>query len=127
MRTSLVALKFALAIALVMLSGCASMRPNADEWTDKERLAFGLSIAAHTLDAGTTIAADWDRCGEMNPILGSEPSDASIVAFKFAVLGFGYWLHNSPKIDDVAATRYSFASAVIIGAIGVRNSQQDCF
>lgn len=120
-------MKLLLTIVLVILSGCASMRPNPDEWTDRERLAYGLSVAAHAADAGTTIAADWDKCSERNPILGSQPSDASIVAFKFAVLGFGYWLHNSPKIDDVAAARYSFASAVIIGAIGIRNSRQDCY
>ena len=119
-------MKAALAIALVMLTGCASMRPNPDEWTDKERLAFGLSIAAHTLDAGTTIAADWDRCGEMNPILGSEPSDASIIAFKLAAIGFEYWLYNSPN-PTWATHHYGFTSAIVIGAVGIHNSQQDCF
>lgn len=116
-----------LLVLVFALTGCASMQPTPDEWTGNERLAFGLSVAAHSLDAGTTMAADWDRCSEANPIIGSEPSDAAIIALKFAAVGFGYWLHNSPKIDDVAAARYSFASAVIIGAIGIRNSRQDCY
>lgn len=118
-------MKAALAIALVMLTGCASMRPNPDEWTDKERLAFGLSIAAHAADAVTTARGLEGGCVELNPLLGSAPSISSIIAVKIVVLGLQYVIFNTPGMGDNTHV-YGYIAAGLVGGAAAWNSQQDC-
>lgn len=37
------------------LGGCVSLRPNADEWTTQERIAFAASIAGHSVDLASSL------------------------------------------------------------------------
>jgi len=118
----------ALAIALVMLSGCASMRPNADEWTDQERVAFGLSTTAHLADMGTTMAAlDGGRCSEANPIYGSNPSDETLIAVKALAIGLEYAYYNSPASSGPNSHWIGYVTAALIGSAVVWNLNQDCY
>ena len=113
-----------LALALA-LTGCASLRPDADEWTDLERYSFGLSIAAHAADAETTINGLSGNCVELNPIFGSHPSAGSVIAAKALVLGLQYAIYNSPNMGDNTHV-YGYIAAAIAGGAAVWNSQQDC-
>ena len=113
-----------LALALA-LTGCASLRPDADEWTDLERYSFGLSIAAHAADAATTIDALNGNCVELNPLLGSHPSAGSLIAIKMLALGLQYVVYNSPGIGDNTHV-YGYIAAAIAGGSALWNLQQDC-
>ena len=112
----------ALALAL---TGCASLRPNADEWTDHERYSFGLAIAAHAADAATTVHALNGNCVELNPIFGSHPSAGSVIAIKALVLGLQYAIYNAPGMGDNTHV-YGYIATAIAGGAAVWNSQQDC-
>ncbi len=114
-----------LAIALA-LTGCASLRPNAGEWTDQERIAFGLNIAAHTADAATTIDGLGGSCVELNPLLGSNPSAGSVIVMKALVLGLQYAIYNSPDMGENTHV-YGYIAAAITGGAAIWNSQQDCY
>lgn len=113
----------ALALAL---TGCAALRPNPDEWTDQERIAFGLNIAAHTADAATTIDGLGGNCVELNPLLGSNPSAGSVIAIKALVLGLQYAIYNSAGMGENTHV-YGYIAAALVGGVAVWNSQQDCY
>lgn len=121
-------MKLLLAVVLVILSGCASLRPNPDEWTDKERLAFSLSTAAHLADLGTTMAAlDSGRCTELNPLLGSNPSNGSLIAVKALAIGLEYAFYNSEASRGPHSHWLGFVTATIIGGVTIHNLQQSCY
>lgn len=117
---------FTTIIALV-LGGC-SLAPNRDEWTDQERLAFGLSTTAHLADLGTTIAAlDSRHCKEINPLFGSNPNNGTLIAVKALAIGFEYAYYNSPASRGKRSHWFGYISAVIVGSAAVWNSSQDCY
>lgn len=117
-------IRASLSLALA-LTGCASLRPDADEWTDHERYSFGLAIAAHAADAATTVNALNGNCVELNPLFGSHPSAGSVIAVKALVLGLQYAIYNTPGMGDNTHV-YGYIAAAITGGAAVWNSQQDC-
>lgn len=94
------------------------------EWTKQEKLAFGLSVAAHMLDLGSSLASD-DRCVENNLILGKNPSDAALIGVKVIAIGFEYWLYSHPGINN--AHWFGYTSAAIHGYYGASNLRNDCY
>lgn len=117
---------FMVVLLLAGLSGCASLQPNPDEWTDQERIAFGLNIVVHTADAVTTSQGIDRGCVEANPILGSNPNMGSVIAIKALVLGIQYAVYNSPNMGDNTHV-FGYISAAIVGGIAIHNSQIDCY
>lgn len=113
------------AIALA-LTGCASLRPNAGEWTDHERYAFALSIAAHAADIATTQSALDRGCVEGNPLYGPSPDIGSVIAVKALVLGLQYAIYNSPNMGENTHV-YGYIAAAITGGVAIWNSRQDCY
>jgi len=115
------------AVALLALCGC-SLAPNRDEWTDQERVAFGLSTTAHIADLGTTMSAlDGGRCSEANPLLGGAPSDATLIAVKALAIGLEYAYYNSPASRGEHSHWLGYVSAAVVGSIVVWNLNQDCY
>jgi len=113
-----------LALALA-LTGCAALRPNADEWTDKERLAFGASIVGHSVDLASTMQAD-ERCVEKNPLLGSDPSNGALIGVKVLALALEYVFYNSPGMGENTHW-FGFTSGVVFASVGVHNYRLDCY
>jgi len=95
------------------------------EWTDKERLAFALSLLANAADLYTSLNDD-GTCVESTPLLGKNPSDGLLISVKLIAIGFEYWLYNNPKFHT-GTHWYGFTSAVYHGITAYTNSQNDCF
>lgn len=115
-----------LALALTMgLTSCATLAPNADEWTDHERISFGLTAAAHVADTVTTLDGLDRGCTELNPLLGSHPNAGSIIALKALALGVQYAIYNSPNMGDDTHV-YGYIVAAFTGGVATWNAQQDC-
>ena len=93
-------MRAALAIALTLMTGCATLQPNPDEWTDHERISFGLAVAAHAADAATTARGLRGGCVELNPLLGSSPDIGAVIAIKAISLGIMYAIYNTPGMGD---------------------------
>ena len=79
-------------IVILLLSGCASVRP----WTTEEKLMLGASCIATFADGYTTIKGLHDGCSETNPITGKNPSDGVVISFMAITQGFSiivahYW------------------------------------
>jgi hypothetical protein len=67
-------------IIVLLLTGCAS-RP----WTQQEKILLGVSCVAMLADTYTTTRfLDNSNNYEMNPILGSHPSDTNVVMYMFS-------------------------------------------
>ena len=115
-----------LAVALLMLTGCANLQPNPDEWTDHERISFGLAVAAHAADAATTAQGLRGGCVELNPLLGSNPDIGAIIAVKALSLGILYAVYNSRGWGDNTHV-YGYIASALVGGAAVWNSQQDCY
>lgn len=113
------------AVLALALTGCASLRPNAEEWTDKERVAFAWSIAGHSVDLASSIQSD-ERCVERNPILGSSPSNGALIAVKALALGIEYAIYNTPNMGEHTHWFGYISGAIHLGA-GVSNYQNDCY
>lgn len=130
--------KYLVAVALWAFSTCAFAAYRDDverevygafersEWTKQERIAFGLSLAAHLLDLGSSLASD-ERCVEKNPLLGTNPSNGALIGTKAIAIGFEYWLYNSPRISSKNTHWFGYTSAIIHGAVGLSNLQNDCY
>lgn len=61
-------------------------------WTGWNKFWFGMAVGGQTADVITTInAIDSDNCSEANPLLGSDPDNATIIGVKVAVLSLAYF------------------------------------
>lgn len=107
------------------LGGCASLRPNADEWTTQERIAFAASIAGHGVDLASSLQSD-DRCVERHAFLGDNPSDGSLIAIKALAIGLEYAIYNTPGLGENTHW-YGYISSVIHIGVGVSNYGNDCY
>lgn len=95
------------------------------EWTRQEKLAFTVSTVAHLADLGTSLASD-ERCVERNALLGSNPSNGTLIGVKLVAIGFEYWLYSSPRFHG-STHWYGYTSAVIHGLAAYTNSKNDCY
>ena len=94
-------------------------------WTQKEKWAWTASTVAHIADLTTTVhALNSPTCTETNPLLGSNPSVASVVALKAAIISAEYWLQAQDYKDTWL---YSAVSAAVVGAVAIRNTRLDCY
>lgn len=118
-------MKLAMPFLALALTGCASLRPNADEWTDQERIAFGASIVGHSVDLASSIQSD-ERCVEANPLLGSSPSNGTLIGVKVLALTLEYLLYNSPGMGEHTHW-FGYASGAIHLGVGVSNYRNDCY
>ena len=113
-----------LALALA-LTGCASLRPNADEWTDLERAAFAASIVGHGVDLASSLQSD-ERCVEKHVFLGDNPSNGALIGIKALALGIEYAIYNTPGLGENTHW-FGFASGAIHFGVGVSNYGNDCY
>lgn len=95
------------------------------EWTRQEKLAFTASTIAHLADLGTSLASD-ERCVERNALLGSDPSNGTLIGVKLVAIGLEYWLYSSPRFHG-STHWYGYTSAVIHGLAAYTNSKNDCY
>lgn len=75
------------------LGGCST-------WGPKEQRAFAFSAVCHTVDLVQTDWALEHGYRELNPILGSHPSDNKLVAHKAAVMGLTWAIGERFEGDD---------------------------
>jgi len=79
-------MKTALLVALlIIVSGCASVRP----WTTAEKVMLGASFVAAGADAYTTIEGLNNGCYETNVMVGEDPSNATVIGFA-ALMQLGF-------------------------------------
>lgn len=123
-------------IALALAAALAVSQPDVEqeivgafersEWTRQERRAFTLSLIAHAIDLGSSLASD-ERCEEQNPLLGRNPSDGALIGVKLIAIGFEWWLYSSPRFAHYPTHYYGYTSAAIHGLIGAKNLTNDCY
>lgn len=65
---------------VVLLAGCST-------WQPPEQRAFAVAVVCQTVDLMQTDWALENGYYEANPILGAEPTDNELIAFKAAALG----------------------------------------
>ena len=112
-------------IFAICLTGCASLAPNPDEWTYKERAAFAFSAIGHGVDLASSLQSN-SNCIETNLILGEYPSDGAAIAVKALALGIEYAIYNSPGMGDKTHW-FGFVSGAIHLGAGISNYQNDCY
>ena len=105
-------------LLLITLTGCAATpRP----WTTAEKAMLGASFVAAGADAYTTVQGLNNGCSEGNPIMGSSPSNATVIGFTVLVqLGFWAAAHFIPEHRMwILGTK-----TIISGSCAVWNSTQ---
>lgn len=76
----------------VALSGCASFQA----WQPIDRDLLGVLVACQAVDyMQTENGLDTGEYEESNPIIGSHPSDATLLAFKAAVTTGMWWIADA--------------------------------
>lgn len=115
----------ALALCL-LLTGCASLAHNPDEWTRLEKIAFAYSAGGHAVDLASSVQSD-ERCIERNLVLGDNPSNAALIVLKAFALAVERTIYNSPKIDSRHTHWFGFVSGTIHLGAGVSNYGNDCY
>lgn len=66
----------------------------AEPWDTTDKILFGSFLALQVADAAQTHYASQhpDRFREVNPLLGSQPSDGKIVLVKSLMIGATYYI-----------------------------------
>ena len=102
---------------LIILTGCGTARP----WTNAEKVMLGASWIATGADAYTTVQGLNNGCSEANPIVGSDPSNATVIGFAVLIqLGFWAAAHFIPEHRIwILGTK-----TIISGSCAVWNSTQ---
>lgn len=114
----------ALLLALC-LTGCATLAPNADEWTQQERVAFGASLAGHGVDLASSMQSD-ERCIEQHLILGDNPSNGALIGIKALAIAAEYLIYNAPGLGPNTHW-FGYVSGAIHFSVGVSNYGNDCY
>lgn len=88
-----------LSVMVSLLSGCASLDFTPRPWTKSEKVLGGVFLATHAMDWYTTKRhQSFESIHEVNPVMGSYPSNGRIDAYfsVSAVVGLGV-AHVMPK------------------------------
>lgn len=98
-------------------------------WTGWNRFWFSAAVGGQAADAATTVHALDGGCRELNPILGSDPSPAAIVAFKLGVMGLAWLITERwTPVESRQSGRNWVYGALGVAGMGAAawNSCQDC-
>lgn len=110
-------------LALVMLSGCATLRANP-EYTTGDKIAAGLFVVATAVDIGTTIDGIRNRGARevvLDPILGERPSNEILITFGTAKIAL---MFSALKNMDHKWRKVFFISGAILSAGASYNNHQ---
>lgn len=82
------------AVGIILAALIAPHKAEAADWDTTDKVLFGSFVALQVADAAQTHYAVQhpERFREMNPLLGSEPSDGKIIAIKSLMVGGTYYL-----------------------------------
>ena len=110
------------ALLFLLLQGCAMSTVPFD--TTEKVLATGM-IAGQAWDGASTIDGLNRGCTEGNPLIGSDPSDGTIIAVKVLVAGGLLWIAN--LTDDHTIRKVVLGIGMITGVgAGAYNSTLEC-
>ncbi len=103
------------------LAGCGYMGYQRYAWDSTDKALLGVLTVTSAADAYTTMEGMDQGLRELNPILGSHPSDAEIALFTAGVVLGGWYLaqHMEPKDRKMFLTILSF----IKGGAALHNYQ----
>jgi hypothetical protein len=109
-------------LIMLWLSGCAMSKVPFDT---TEKVLVGGMIAGQAWDGASTINGLNRGCTEGNPLIGENPSDATIIGVKVLVAGGLLWIANAT--DDHLIRKVVLGIGMITGAgAGLYNSTLDC-
>ena len=111
-------MKTAITIILILsLSGCA---PNY-AYDKADKILLTTAIVAQVADAVTTSQALDRGATELNPIYGDNPSDATLLVSKAAIVGILIWAGSKMKPKP---RKFVFGLATVLGGgAAIHNSQ----
>jgi len=99
---------FALIVLTVLLPvGCS-------DYTQEEKIWFGVMASSHILDAYTTNRILDDGGYEINPLLGEHPNNESVYIFKAGVISILWGLGEI--VPEKRVSIYKFGSMIGFGA-----------
>jgi len=105
---------------LMALRDIPTPTPARDERWKKWEVAFQVANAADF--AGTAYCLSVDRCTEGNPLYGSNPSTAKLLAIKAGTGALHYWLVSEiAKTDPGTARVVAMVSTFVIGGVAIAN------
>lgn len=86
--------------ALIKPALCGLFLAGCSAWQPAEQRAFAFAATCHAVDLMQTDWALENGFKEANPILGENPSDNELMAFKAAALGVTWWVAENAAPED---------------------------
>jgi hypothetical protein len=104
--------------AVVIMFLCWSSLAFAEPWDTADKILFGSFLALQAADAAQTHYASRhpDRFREVNPLLGSQPSDGKILAVKSLMIGATYYILKDAD-SHTRKTVLTVLDALYIGVV----------
>ena len=113
-------------LAAILLSGCATFGDTFSDWNKTDKAIYDALTVCHVLDyLQTESAMDSGEYKELNPLLGSSPSDERLAAMKAGVLGLQWSMAETIDAEwrrTYFGTQLAFCGAAVLHNhyVGVR-------